>query len=279
MITFDIIFSNPPYGNIDLKILTSIHCTGTQFIIVHPATWVMDMKNTFDIYQEYKELIDGHVKSLEFFNGNPIFGIESFVPVVITHVDKNYTGSIDIKYFYNKFKCESIFDVTKFCEHWLPIVKPFKEKIDLYLENNSGVWAKRFRGDILPDSSKYRCQLSDIRGTPYRGTNFMIMHLNDFYTLANKISDNEVRKSDIKNTYYFDSECERNNFFNYCKTYFARFCIAIYKNNSHLDSGEMKFLPYLNFKESWDDEKLFTHFDIDKQTQEYITTYLPKFYD
>jgi hypothetical protein len=276
---FDIVMSNPPYnGNLDIKILKNVHSVGNEFVIVHPSTWVLDMKHTFPLYNTYRDAIEGNVVSLEFFNGNPIFGIESWVPIVITHINKDHTGNIKVKYFDSEYECDSIYDVTKFGKDWFTIVKPFADKIKKALVTFDSVWYKRMKPQ---ERTRIYCQLADVRGTPHRGDDSTIMYLNDFYTLVTKSNETneDIRKEEIKNTYRFDTVEERDNFLEYCKTYFARFCVAIYKNNSHLDSGEMNFLPYLDFTESWSDEKLFKFFDIDDPTQQYIKTYLPDFYN
>ena len=77
----------------------------------------------------------------------------------------------------------------------------------------------------------------------------------------------------------FNTETERDNFIHYMMTDFTRFLLAIYKNNNHNDSGELDLVPMLNFKESWDDEKLYKHFNISKETQEYIRNFLPDYYN
>ena len=139
--------------------------------------------------------------------------------------------------------------------------------------------------------SKYYCQvagirgnviqLAGIRGTPYRESDIDApMLLNDFYTMVMKDSDGNkgIRKSDIKATFTFISEAERDNFIDYLKTDFARFCLSIFKINSHLDNGELELIPWLDFTEEWDDAKLYKHFNINKETQAYITSFLPDFH-
>ena len=43
---FDLVFSNPPYNsNIDIKILNEIIDVADEFVIVHPSTWLIDIKN------------------------------------------------------------------------------------------------------------------------------------------------------------------------------------------------------------------------------------------
>jgi hypothetical protein len=78
--------------------------------------------------------------------------------------------------------------------------------------------------------------------------------------------------------YEFDSANEVDNFLGYCKTDFARFCLALLKNKSDLYCGEMILIPWLDFTKSWDDEKLFSFFGIDQKTQDYIRAFLPDYH-
>ena len=77
---------------------------------------------------------------------------------------------------------------------------------------------------------------------------------------------------------YFNSEIERTNFINYMKTDFARFCLSIYKIRKDFDAGEMELIPWLDFTEEWDDDKLFKKFNVSKELQGYIREFLPDYY-
>ena len=75
-------------------------------------------------------------------------------------------------------------------------------------------------------------------------------------------------------TFGFSTESERDNFLAYLNTDFARFCLALLKNNSDLSVGNMEMIPWLDFTQAWDDEKLFAHFDINQETQDYIRSFV-----
>ena len=133
--------------------------------------------------------------------------------------------------------------------------------------------------------SKYYCQLACIRGTPYRGSDLNAdMLLNDFYTLVmkdfelNKGLRNPNARKDHYLVWELESEKELNNFISYLKTDFARFCLSVYKNANTSGYGEMSLVPWLDFKESWDDAKLYKKFNINKETQDYITEFLPDYH-
>jgi site-specific DNA-methyltransferase (adenine-specific) len=112
------------------------------------------------------------------------------------------------------------------------------------------------------------------------------MVLDDFYTMVMKNSDDNkgIRQPNLNKpgnptpTFEFNTEAERDNFINYLKTDFARFCLSLLKNNGHLSSGEMELIPWLDFTEEWDDDKLFKKFNVSQDLQDYIRDFLPDFH-
>jgi len=99
----------------------------------------------------------------------------------------------------------------------------------------------------------------------------------DFYTIVTK--DIEITNSKNKHIFFtFKEENEANNFLNYLKTDFCRFCLSIYKNNSQLDRGELASIPWLNFKEEWSDDKLYSFFNISDDERNFIEKFIVKYY-
>ncbi len=281
---FDLVFSNPPFTRgVDIKILNSILQDVSELIVIHPSTWLLDMKNKTKAYLDFKKSIDSKVLSLEMFNGNNIFDIELFVPILITHYNKNYAGNCNVKYFNEEYEVESIYDVTKFGTSWSDLVKPFFDNIQRYCNDSSNVWQ---HNKLAIDSEKFHCQLAAIRGTPVRSKNSNEMLLDDFYTMIMKTPEankgirqpNLTRAGNPTPTFEFDTENELNNFINYLQTDFARFCFALYKNNNNTSVGEMELIPWLDFTEEWDDEKLYKTFNVSQKLQDYIKDFLPDFH-
>jgi 16S rRNA G966 N2-methylase RsmD len=67
---FDVVFSNPPYNsNIDIKILNEIIDIADEFVVVHPSTWVLDVKGKTKLFTNFVTKINRKVESFEFFNG------------------------------------------------------------------------------------------------------------------------------------------------------------------------------------------------------------------
>ena len=105
----------------------------------------------------------------------------------------------------------------------------------------------------------------------------------DFFTVLMKDSDQNkgLRKSIESNgmmTVIVNSDSELNNFISYLKTDFARFCLSFYKINGNNHRGELAAIPWLDFNEKWNDEKLFKKFEVSEELQKYIREFLPDYY-
>jgi hypothetical protein len=277
---FDLVFSNPPYNsNIDIKILNEIIDVSDEFVVVHPSTWVLDLKDKSKLYQDFKKKIDKNIKSLEFFNGNPIFNIGLYVPCMITHIAKS--DKLSISYFGKNYEVDSLDSVTKFGDDWEKLISPFYDKIYTFIKSHNGsIWSNKI--DVSKfDTNKFHCQIAGIRGNVNLNSSNNNIVKDDFYTMALKDSDKNkgIRKSDSGGaTLEFLTEIELDNFINYLKTDFARFCLALLKNKSDLHRGELEIVPWLDFTEEWDDEKLFEKFDVSQELQDYIRDFLPDYY-
>lgn len=293
--SFDIVVGNPPYnGGIDLKFLKQFiqDLNVKHIVLIHPSTYLIDRKRSKK-YETVKELLDGKLKSVTLFNGNPVFGIGLFVPCVIIDYDRDYNGECVVNYFGEEFTSD-VWNITKFGKAWENIVKQFMAKMERECYSGNNVWDKRISQEQKVSKNKHYCQFAAIIGhtiqmvsnNSRKGSNKMVK--DDFYTMVMKDSDNNkgIRKDNRKisngntpmPTYEFSTEKERDNFITFSKTYFARFCLALTKNNQIIVRGEMSLIPWLDFTQEWTDEKLFKHFKIDKKTQEYIYSFLPDYY-
>lgn len=282
---FDVVFSNPPYtNNIDIKILDSLSSVSNEIIAIHPSTWLIDCKYGTKFNVEFRKKINNNLKSIEMFNGNPIFkgkdgkSIGLYVPTVITHINKNYDGEIELNYFGKHMIVSNIFDVSKYTDKWLPLVKPFAEKMKTF----ESLIDKKIEADN-PPAGKLYVQMARIRGHVNLSakSNSIEITQDDFYTMVmqDSVKNKGIRKTDQNPpTFAFVTEKEQNNFIEYLKTDFARFCLSIYKNGVSLVGGELGLIPWLDFTEEWDDDKLFKKFNVSQELQDYIREFLPDYY-
>lgn len=277
---FDLVFSNPPYNKtLDLKIMNEVWDCADEFVVIHPSTWLLDIKGSFGLYNTFRSKIENKVQSFQMFNGCNEFGIVVNTPIVISHLNKKYQGEVHVDYFHESFNVSSVYDVTKFGSKFKTLVEPMMKMAQDYITKHGSIWSNRVSAEDTDDSLFY-CQLADIIGNIdlYSKTNQMVK--DDFYTMTikNKNDNIGIRKTTIKNTYAFKTEEERTNFLKYCNTDFARFLLAIIKNNTHIDSGETNMIPWLDFTQEWDDDKLFDKFNISEEQQDLIRDFLPDYY-
>jgi len=281
---FDLCFSNPPYSGDDLKIISNIINISNEIIVIHPAAWILDNKNLpMSKFTKYKLTIKDYIESIDIFNGNKIFNITGpCSPFTICHINKNHKGKISTIYFGEDFESDTIFDITVFGKYWNLFVKPFFNIISNYLIKNDNIWDWKNRIKKEIPVNKYYCQFrSQEPGTKDKTGKYM--YNEDFYTIIQKnttserykVDFHEVDLSDSRITFFFDNEIERNNFIEYLKTDFARFCISIFKTNENLHRKELCLIPVMDFTQEWDDEKLYKFFNIPQETIEYITNFFP----
>jgi hypothetical protein len=110
----------------------------------------------------------------------------------------------------------------------------------------------------------------------------MPMWKKDFWILANKsyVNVNENPSKAGPHLFWnFETEKEAQNFLDYLKTDFARFCLALMKITQCRDLWTISLIPWLDFTEKWDDQKLYTHFDITEEEQEFIRSVIPPYYN
>ena len=281
---FDVVFSNPPYNaNIDIKILNEIVDIADEVIAVHPSTWALDIKGKTKLFTNFVSKIDGKVESLEFFNGNPIFNIGLFVPCMITHINSKHNNECQITLFDDKFTVKNLSKVTKFGSKWGTLISPFISVLQKHIEKHGEVWSKRINSDTRDiDDSKFYIQLAAIIGNHSKNPDSLLK--DDFYTMVMKDSEKNkgIRNLNVRKdgfiVFEFNTESEQINFINYLKTDFARFCLSIVKNTQNIHYGEMELIPWLDFTEEWDDDKLFSKFDISQELQDYIRDFLPDYH-
>ena len=285
---WDVVLSNPPYNRgLDLKILQAMLDAevAKEYVVVHPSTWLLDQKDKKPQYLTFKKTLEKKLRSVKLFNGNAVFNLEKgglFVPCTITHIDTDYSNdTVSVELFKDKFTVNIISDITKFGSQWTTVVQPFFKKIEREIRIHNHIWS---HNETVVDPTKVYAQLAAIIGNHSKDKSVLVK--DDFYTMTiRNSSDNKgIRESRLDKpgghtpTFGFQTEVERDNFLSYLNTDFARFCLALYKIGQHLENGELEIIPWLDFTQTWDDDKLFSHFDIDQPTQDYIRSFLPDYY-
>ena len=278
---FNLGTTNPPYTQmIDMDFLSKSYDICEKVLFVHPSTWLLDEKNKQKKFTKVKDKIGKDLEKIVLFNGNEIFKIALFVPCVYTYINKDKKS--------DKIECvdrllnktvyyDNIYDINKFSD--VDIYPKLKEKI-LDISKVDNIW-KYYKDNNRNNIKDWMVTFTGIRGNVSLNNDIYLVK-NDFYTIVSnervpQRNDAKVGNAFLK--FYFDTEMECNNFLNYLKTNFSRFCLSAYKNNQNLHRGELEIIPWLDFKEEWNDEKLIKEFCISKEEVEFIDNIIPKYYD
>jgi hypothetical protein len=274
--SFNNTISNPPFNQmIDLAFMKKAYLISDTVMFVHPSTWLLDEKGRQNKFINAKELVKDHIESIELFNGNKIFGIGLFVPCVITYINKNkkIDGISCIDTINNiNLTYDNIGDINKYSN--VDVYFGLKNKIyEKVKSNNLHEILKKDQG------SNFYVNLSQIRGHVDLSSDTKMVK-DDFYTLCVKNIQPETspRVQREKTQASFKTIEEANNFINYVKTDFVRFCLSVYKNNQNLYCGEMELIPWLDFTKEWTDKILALVFDLSKEERDFITKNIPKYY-
>lgn len=108
-------------------------------------------------------------------------------------------------------------------------------------------------------------QLARVRGNSCQSN--ISMHKDDFYTILMKYPKNNIglRKKSIKVCNHLPTFKTTDITIDYLCSDFVRFCLALYKNYSNLDAGEMSLIPTKPIPRS-------------EELKQYMEEFLPDFY-
>lgn len=267
---FNLSIQNPPFKRkTNLKFLNKSMDISDLSIFVHPGSWLIDEKNSNSDFKNAKKIHKNYLEEVIIFNGNKIFNIGLYVPSAITIINKNKkTPGIEVVDNINKIKIRynDIDEINKFSN--MVEYKSILEKIDRN-KNLSMYYNKKI--------GNFYINMSRIRGHVYENGNES-MYCDDFYTTITK--DEKVSNEVTKSVYFsFDSYLEADNFLNYLKTNFARFCLSICKNSADLNKIDFSKIPYLDFSKKWIDKDLIDEFGLTKNEVDFINKNIPNYYD
>tara|TARA_R110000822_G_scaffold9910_1_gene37961 strand:- start:476 stop:1522 length:1047 start_codon:yes stop_codon:yes gene_type:complete len=270
---------NPPYegkSELHLQFLNkAIENTNTHIECIHPSAWILTKTHNKRMRQHEilaVKNIHKYYTKFKFVNGNELFpNANFFYPLVITTIDKTQPnpGCFEIEDQMNNrtLKFTNFDDINLHSDS--KVYLNLRKKIILYIKNNPNLFT------VGNNKKQYNVPISKLRGSQC-SINFF---KDDFYTLIpRKCTPVTETKSDF--IYGFNTLEEADNFINYLKTDFVRFCLSLYKITGNIKSGSIhKAIPYLDFTESWDNQKLFSKFNITIEEQNKIKNIIPPFYE
>jgi len=290
----DVTFTNPPYnGGVDLKIITALKEANLlkKLVCVHPSTWLVEVKTQLGektgnpTFRKFRNMVREHITRVDMFNGNPVFGIGLFVSCVITEVDfsrKRVEGaSIKVR----DVGCEEyreVFDidgVTVHGKYWDPTVKEFMDRIRKLIKKSGSLLSNRLHS--WTGKEPHTIQLAPLQGNWSNTSDKMLRE--DFFTLTQKnpCGNKGVRSTDSRfHTYSLKTAKEQDNMLSYFCSDFSRLCLSLLKMSRNTYGGDIELIPWLDFSQSWDDDKLFTMLGYPKghAIREYAKKFLPDYH-
>ena len=279
---FHAVIGNPPYqGNLYTEFLNLAYDISSKYVLmVHPGTVYMNEKQNKrqNVEIEYIKKVRNKIERLIILNGNKEFeNIALWVPLVVTLIDKGKNTpeiSVKDKTRNQSYTYESIDKINKWGNSELYF--GLKEKIlkqcevdNLQNHFNYAYYMKEQK------DAPYYVNLSQLRGHMSKDKNKIFS--DDFYTFVPRDRKVDTERSDML-YFCFDDEVNAENFLGYIKGKFARFALSIYKINMALHRGELKAIPWLDFNEGWNNEKLYKHFELSEDEIEFIEENIPNYY-
>lgn len=296
------IISNPPYkNNLDLKILTDVF-TNVKGIadahIVHPAGYIL--ANSGKLFEQdtaankFVSKYADNIEKVELFNGNSIFGAKLSTAWAIVDFNFNKTtkgisviDKMDNSSFYH---AENLDEITWMGKKFNEL--GFKEVIDRVRSHIVLAGSVDSHNAHAGELTEFSLKIAEFTGsTTTVNENCLRPIKGDYFTMLCKdLSRNLVGKEyEVLGKEYFSrmhthcwsfkTDLQRRNFVTFLKTKFARFMLALYKVNKHVDSGELAIIPWLNFNYVWDDKALVEEFGVTKEQWEFIDQFIEDYYE
>lgn len=291
---FDVIVSNPPYSSkMDLKFLDKCFDISKESIVfVHPSSFLLDRKGVTRIYSEVRNKIQDSLESVTLFNGNGIFGIGLFVPCSINVINKKSKNSkftfkdlqTGQKKLIKKSELTSL-SIFGYSEDFNSFSLKIREKLNSMesLQKYSNLDKKERK--LSKDC--FYVEFTMISGRGHRGGNLKMSDpilKDDFFTFISKNQLVVKRGNSGQETKYdiwfeFDTEKQGKNFIEYLTSKFSRACLAITKLSQNLQNGELKTVPWIDFSDPIDLQKIYSNFDLSEGEINFIENKISSYYE
>lgn len=291
----DLLLGNPPYnGSLDLKLLLRYSGLYTRALIVHPSTWLVDVKTQLGpktgnpLFRKFRNAVGPHLKSVHMFNGNPVFGIGLFVPCVITDLDMGWTrqqGTAIKVMDVGQEEARDVLnlaDITLHGKDWDPTVKGFMGRVQKFCAKNGSLGGHYEDPTQVPHGTPV-VQLATITGN-WTATSAIKVVKDDFYTFLQKNTTNNVgirKQNEMMPAIRLQAAVEVDSILGYLQTDFARLCLSLLKSSRNSHRGEHALVPWLDFTRSWSDDQLFSMLGYHRghAIREYAKQFLPDYHN
>ena len=286
---FDVLIMNPPYDKTlhEKFFLKSFDICSGNIVTIEPASWLLGNRRNKELCNK----VNSYKSEIELVNGSLFNDAEIQCQVTINHIDKtsSETGiTINNKVYQSTNDIYTFVTNDSLTNLYLNIKQDIeKDNVDNHL--------KRSWKDESPNKESFIVRVPAIRG--HIDKKDESGKLDDFYTvISNDPSELDktigiaeelyYNKNIVKLYFEFNTEFQANAFLKYIVTYFFRACLALRKRNLHLDSGEYKFIPWLDFNNpifnksvSEIDDWLFSKYNISEQDISNFKSILKNYYN
>lgn len=241
---------------------------------LQPATTYFNKKNTHlsePVIKEMTDIIKNNTCEVEIENPE-IFdnaGIQNDLSVTYVVKDKNNTGVVD-KITYkdtNVYTDVPLEDISQ------TVIDPvlyasIRSKYEAYCIKNGNL-----EDAISKKTKDLKAALPKIRGT--RPTD------DDFYTFIPKVEKDFLNYYNAKTSEFgvvIDSESDKDNVYDYLRSYVARFGLALLKFSQNTANKEFAMVPLIDFKIKHTDQSLFNMLELSVQEVNAIKKVICNYY-
>ena len=279
---FDIVIGNPPYlQNLHLKFIEkAINLLSPQgrLIFVHPATWILNEIPATEKVKQAKKLIGDKVQSIHLIHPDTYFPkVDLGMLLSITCCSNNpRSGPILVQndLLNETYSVNNLEEING--NGSTPIYAPLRAKI-LSLANQKQGFLRGHENN----KGKWYVPIATYMGGSSVGGSGKENKL--FYSFMPKSGPRAFIKKTLDNNdrlyFGFKTPEEAENFQNYLKTYFARFCLSLAKFDRNIGKSTISTTPWLDFSRPWTDKDLKKEFHITKDEWDFILKKIPKYYD
>lgn len=245
---FDVIIGNPPYKKgLHMEILDKCYNllkNEGHLLFVHPATkFIRPPKKLTKLFRD--------IISLDFRNGETLFNVRLWVPVSITHIQKNINSDIFKLIVDTNEKNTTIKDV--------PALGLSDELISFRTKISQHSRFKEFKTEL--SNFNFYVHVSGFGGHARQTDEFYLS------PKTKSIVNNSIGKW---HNFGFNTKVEALNCENYLRSKFAMRCLSLIKINQHIENVELNSIPYLDFTKSWSDGEIYNYFNLSQNEINFV---------
>jgi len=266
MPNFDVVVGNPPYkGTTHLEFLKIAWKISRRYIVwVHPGGWLFNKLGKTKIYEDTKDLLEGHLKEINMFSFRKYFPIRFHAPGLILFIDKE--KDLDKIKVIDEFKdqrttyYDDIRDINIWNENELvPLIEKRvnkKAKID------------NFKNHIDKEEGPYYIKREIIAGGPNVTKDQRF--IKDFFYVTVKNPNIFERQEKPKYWFSFKTRREAQNALNFLRSPIGRFIVSLRKIDQHVNPFHWEIIPWLDWSIERDNNDLYRYFELSDKEIDFI---------